>query len=342
LRHDLTSTTAKPITNGPSYTTRWDVTYLGVAMAVDTTRATRASVQSIAVWAAAFSAALAVTQPWSEASRAGTLATLALPVAVLVGLACLRGRTPGWFVHAATAVLAILTLVTAWSEPTDEEAIATGSAMIAPILVYGLWNKAAFTFAYAGAGSLGLLVIVGSRGWADAMVTSWMTVTAVLAGCALVITATVRRTVHLTYHDNLTGLLNRAGLDAYLSTHGRAGRAVLPRSIVSIDVDRFKEINDSMGHGAGDAALQELAASWVRTLRPDDVAARLGGDEFVLILPQTPVPDVDDVLDRLRAASEVEWSAGIASWPADMTFDEALALADTEMYREKRTHHAND
>lgn len=311
-------------------------------MTVDTARATRASVQSIAVWASAFSVALAVTQPWSEASRAGILATMAVPVAVLLGLVYLRGRTPGWYVHAATAALAGLTLVTAWSEPTDEEAIATGSAMIAPILVYGLWNKALLTFAYAGIGAVGLLVIVGTRGWEDAMVTSWLTVTAVLAGCALVLTATIRRAVQLVYHDNLTGLLNRSGLDAYLSTHGRAGRAVLPRSIVSIDVDRFKEINDSLGHAAGDAALRDLAESWVRALRPDDVAARLGGDEFVLILPQTPVPAVDDVLDRLRSASDVEWSAGVADWPQGVRFDDALAVADADMYREKRARHAAD
>ena len=110
-----------------------------------------------------------------------------------------------------------------------------------------------------------------------------------------------QRLAHLAYHDALTDLPNRTLLydrlqQAVLGAH-RSGE---PLTLLVMDLDRFKEINDTMGHPAGDRVLQLVASRLRGTLREADTVARLGGDEFALVLPST---DIDGaVLDRAQGA----------------------------------------
>lgn len=149
--------------------------------------------------------------------------------------------------------------------------------------------------------------------------------------------------------DALTGCFNRAHAFATLDNElRRAKRNRRPLSILMIDVDDFKRINDEHGHLCGDAVLESLGETLRRTLRSSDVKCRYGGDEFIIILPETPIDGADQVADHIRRAIErvehpgrtrsftIEVSIGVsAAQPGEA---EALALvgrADAALYRDK-------
>lgn len=110
-----------------------------------------------------------------------------------------------------------------------------------------------------------------------------------------------RRLEELGRTDVLTGLANRrqgfAVADAELSRHFRTGR---PVSLLILDIDRFKSINDRFGHPAGDAVLRGVATALRECCRATDTAARYGGDEFMLILPETEIAGAEEVAARIR------------------------------------------
>lgn len=106
----------------------------------------------------------------------------------------------------------------------------------------------------------------------------------------------------ISIHDELTGLFNRryfrTRIDPEIKRSVRYGAQV---SVLLIDVDRLKEINDEMGHGAGDRALEIVAEAIRRNLRASDVAARLGGDEFAILLPHTSAREAVSLARRVQA-----------------------------------------
>jgi len=155
---------------------------------------------------------------------------------------------------------------------------------------------------------------------------------------------------HQALHDPLTGVANRAGFAVILS--GALAQARESGELVAIgllDLDRFKDINDQLGHAAGDQLLVQTAARLQTCVRPDDTVARLGGDEFVVILRNINFPEgVEVVAKKLVAqiaqpalldgqAVQVTISLGISVYPADgTTSDELLRAADHAMYEAKR------
>lgn len=106
---------------------------------------------------------------------------------------------------------------------------------------------------------------------------------------------------HQAFHDSLTQLPNRAlFLDRLEHALARAQRPQQPLAVLFLDLDNFKHINDSLGHGAGDELLQEAAKRLVSCLRPGDTVARLGGDEFAMLLEEEPtLPAVTAVAERI-------------------------------------------
>ncbi len=151
-------------------------------------------------------------------------------------------------------------------------------------------------------------------------------------------------------HDPLTSLPNRA--HALLRLHQACGSAAAhgpPFALLYLDLDRFKPVNDTLGHPAGDAVLVAVAQRLRRALPADDFVARLGGDEFLVLLIGVDAPaQARAAADRLRAALAqpvvvdghavtVDASVGVALWSADgRDADALLAAADRAMYRVKR------
>jgi diguanylate cyclase (GGDEF)-like protein len=139
--------------------------------------------------------------------------------------------------------------------------------------------------------------------------------------------------------DPLTGAANRRYLDEELAREmARAERTGASLSLAFIDLDYFKQFNDTHGHSAGDALLQELVASWHRVLRPMDVLARVGGEEFVIVFPDTGIDECRDAIERLRGLvpGDQTCSAGIAAFRPGETADDFLDRADQALYAAKR------
>lgn len=150
-------------------------------------------------------------------------------------------------------------------------------------------------------------------------------------------------------HDMLTGLPNRALVESTLQNAVEcARRDGTPFGLLIADLDRFKEVNDSLGHHVGDTVLQLVAERWRWVLREDDLLGRLAGDEFAVILPAIDSEAAEAVAQRLAAALEsplsvdgnqlsVGASLGLSTFPTDaLDAESLLRCADRAMYVSKR------
>lgn len=160
-----------------------------------------------------------------------------------------------------------------------------------------------------------------------------------------------RRLRSLAYRDSLTGLYNHRYFREQLSNElERAQRYDGPVSVLLLDVDHFKEVNDTYGHLMGDTLLSYVAHLIAGSVRSSDVAARYGGDEFAVILPETNLQaamiTADKLADIVSAARHwqgalleglgVSLSVGAAAYPEDgRTADELLVAADAALYESK-------
>lgn len=151
--------------------------------------------------------------------------------------------------------------------------------------------------------------------------------------------------------DSLTGLTNRRYLDSAADTElRRADRQDQPITMMVLDLDHFKTINDTHGHGVGDAVLVAMGQAWRGTLRSEDVLSRVGGEEFVALLPDTDTAQAEVLADRLLAVTRrlsvpvdnidlgVTVSIGIAvrAPRSGMDYGRFLATADAALYEAKR------
>lgn len=151
------------------------------------------------------------------------------------------------------------------------------------------------------------------------------------------------------HEDHLTGILNRRGLDsAFERETSRATRHQAPLCYALLDIDNFKQLNDTHGHKVGDDVLVYLVESVKDTTRPEDVVSRYGGEEFVILLPNTKLEEAVDILSRIRRNLTkkfflhenkrllITFSAGIAQHKPGEPQENTFKRADEALYRAKK------
>ena len=151
---------------------------------------------------------------------------------------------------------------------------------------------------------------------------------------------------HLAFRDPLTQALNRRGLEEFLtpllSSAERHGRIF---SVALLDLDDFKQVNDQLGHKAGDRLLCEIVENLQANIRSGDLVSRLGGDEFAIVLPETKDAEALKMMERLRGAlgrgleesgARVTFSAGLVTYETlPEKWDDVMHRVDSLMYRVK-------
>lgn len=174
---------------------------------------------------------------------------------------------------------------------------------------------------------------------------------AVFCICAALVVALVRAAAQegvLSRCDPLTGLANRRGLQEQAERElARLARKHIPLTVVYLDIDGFKSVNDTHGHAVGDQVLVEVGRTIHHQVRAADVVARVGGDEFAVLLPETDDETARVVTDRLRSALgrltdangwPVGFSVGVVTCaPPGPSVQEMLERADRQMYAAKRS-----
>jgi diguanylate cyclase (GGDEF)-like protein len=200
------------------------------------------------------------------------------------------------------------------------------------------------------------ILLLGSLGHAESVSVALATATLAVVGIRLALSTRGLRTLtqeraHQSVTDHLTGLGNRrflfGVLDAFFADHADASVRQRRLAFLYIDLNGFKEINDSFGHPAGDELLRQLGERFRGPLRASDALVRLGGDEFAAVLVNAEADDATTIAQQLTASLDepfvldsvgvrISASIGIARAPADATDSDSLvACADVAMYRAK-------
>jgi diguanylate cyclase (GGDEF)-like protein len=174
---------------------------------------------------------------------------------------------------------------------------------------------------------------------------------AVAIGHQAALTIERMRLLNLSMRDPLTNLYNRRYLEEALEREGQlAVRRSTAVGIIMLDLDHFKDFNDTFGHDAGDMLLRELAALLTSRLRGSDIACRYGGEEFVLLLPDAPLEEVQRLAEELRhragglsfvhegkTLGMITFSSGVAVFPDHgPTMAAVLRAADAALYQAKQ------
>lgn len=298
---------------------------------------------------AALAAISVALPPRAAGSDIIVLALGALAAVLGVTLIRWRERIPEWLLGLAIAAGTVLITVA-----TAEGGVARGTAdnemlyVFACVLAFSFlrFGHAIAQLAFVAAAYAILLISEG--GAVGDAITRWLISMAALLVAGVFVyrlrrdrEVLVAELSQRARHDPLTGILNRAALEERAALElARARRDDAPISLLALDVDGFKELNDSRGHPAGDLVLRRIAATLSRETRQVDAIARVGGDEFAVLLPGASTDDAIVVAQRLRDAGDgaAPLSIGVASGsPEDGHFETLWARADAAMYEAKRS-----
>lgn len=275
---------------------------------------------------------------WDTLDRPKQWVLVALALATSAGLRRV-GRLNSRFAHTivvlGTGIISV------------DHVLAGGGAATAANSIFFTWGAvyafamfsrpaAAAHMALMAAGLTAALVILGEGRNAPAQVT--LTIGG-SAAVAVVVGELVRRVRHLAGSDALTGLANRRTAEETLGrAWAEAQRSGCPLAVAALDLDAFKQLNDTEGHASGDRLLQAAARAWCAELRGRDVLARMGGDEFLVILADCRLDDAVQIAERVAAATPggLRCSVGVALWDGVESIDALLIRADDALYRAKQ------
>lgn len=194
---------------------------------------------------------------------------------------------------------------------------------------------------HAGAATLSELYIYNAPAYSNVVFLP-IVIQAVIEGMR----KSIYRNAIAAHHDPLTGLLNRRGVQSAMRARLRGEPPPAVVAVFVIDIDRFKEVNDTYGHDVGDSTLKSVADTLAGGIRNRDIAARIGGDEFMIVAFLDRSEDVDTVRARIcdsslnTAQATVSISVGSAwqyTHDEDFTFESLSREADFSLYEAKRT-----
>jgi len=279
---------------------------------------------------------LSVAQ-WSAASVAGSTTVIAVAALTALALWLARHRLPIWVLIAQAPYAAVLLALGLWLGGPDSAS--TFSLFYVLVILYA-------TFFFRLGVALGLIVFctvtfavpVFAHGDPD-----WLPQVVLVFGTSLTIGLfvglIVKRFHERAVRDPLTGLLNRRMWESLVGREiNRAERSKQPFSIMLLDLDGFKAVNDRHGHLRGDEMLKDVASALRGFLRDADVACRWGGDEFAVLLTDCDAAELPDISKRLRREldSTLEVSIGSAAWRPGATMTDLFQEADDSLYTSKR------
>jgi diguanylate cyclase (GGDEF)-like protein len=261
-------------------------------------------------------------------------ATLGVAILLAGGTWALGDRLPRWSLLVETSVIAVINSFLVTRAATTGGAVIDAFAyMWLTVFVAAFFPRAWSLFGTLVSAGFGVGLLIADL---PGMFTAWLLLTISVLTAGAVVSQVSRIMQGRMTTDALTGALNRNGLrEAAYRLNLRRRRHARQVTVAALDLDGFKAVNDTAGHATGDRLLAEAATAWRAVLRHDDVLARTGGDEFIVLMPNTDADEAGVVLDRLRAAHPVHWSAGVASWDTDESLEHCLERADRELYAAK-------
>lgn len=211
-----------------------------------------------------------------------------------------------------------------------------------PFFVYLIWFSPRWIARLAGYSWLGIYCLILFLRFDEEI--NLVVVTIAVSGVAVgeLIGVFRDRLERTTLTDPLCAVWNRRGFfmiaDRVIAAARRSGK---PVSVLFVDLDGFKAINDLQGHAAGDDALRSFSDALTQATRPQDTLARMGGDEFALLMPDTRLEKALKIGHRLReSVTMVRWSLGAAELQPGETVHSFVARADELMLQEKRDRKA--
>lgn len=262
----------------------------------------------------------------------GVLAA-AIAVAVIVRGRRLRVRTAAVLVSTSAVLLLYLVATAA----TDIRALTMG-VLFLTLFVYLTWFMPRWIARLLGFSWLGLYACIVLLRFSGDIDLALLTIVVTTITVGELIGRFKRGLEAASLTDPLSGVWNRRGAQLMLEREIAASRrADRPLSLLFIDLDGFKHVNDQLGHAEGDRLLQRFTRALAAGIRLHDTLARLGGDEFVLLLPDTTEEDAQQLGERLRGAlGEIRWSFGVAELLPGEDATAMIARADSRMLAQKR------
>jgi diguanylate cyclase (GGDEF)-like protein len=282
-------------------------------------------------------AVLAVTaavpmSPTSPRALSGTLAVVALGIGL--ALRAWADRVRVWHVHTVLGLATAFITIGLAASTTPHGRLTTAVSYVWVAMFTAAFHERTTTLHHLAGIAAGLAIgLACSGGPAAARVWAYLVVT--LLAVALVLNGRVLALRDAMATDPLTGALSRRAFRQAAEVEmARARRTGATLTLIVLDLDGFKKINDAHGHAAGDAVLAGSVRAWRTALRAGDLLGRFGGDEFTFLLPETRAAGARALLARLDSQL-CRWSAGVAQWDGEQSFEEWFSAADADLYTAK-------